>query len=84
MKINIEFLQRTFNLDKEDLLLLVCGPGARILDLSNDCTKRNYTNIKERLLSLGCTEEEVQKFVLSYLNMIFLSEKKFNDKIDCP
>lgn len=84
VKINIEFLQRTFNLDKEDLLLLVCGPGARILDLSNDCTKRNYTNIKERLLSLGCTEEEVQKFVLSYLNMIFLSEKKFNDKIDCP
>lgn len=82
MKINIEFLQTTFNLDKEDLLLLVCGPGARILDLSKDCTKRNYTNIKERLLSLGCTEE-VQKFVLSYLNMIFLSEKKFNDKIDC-
>lgn len=82
VKTNIEFLQSTFNLDKEDLLLLVCGPGARILDLSNDCTKRNYTNIKERLLSLGCTEE-VQKFVLSYLNMIFLSEKKFNDKIDC-
>lgn len=83
MKINIGFLQTTFNVHKEDLLLLVCGAGARILDLSKDCTKRNYTNIKERLLSVGCTEEEVQKFVLSYLNMIFLSEKKFNDKIDC-
>ncbi|XP_051007967.1 transcription termination factor 1, mitochondrial isoform X2 [Acomys russatus] len=83
VKTNIEFLQSTFNLDKGDLLLVICGPGAGILDLSNDCTKRNYTNIKKRLLSLGCTEEEVQKFVLSYLNMIFLSEKKFNDKLDC-
>ncbi|NP_001013041.2 transcription termination factor 1a, mitochondrial precursor [Mus musculus] len=83
VKTNIEFLQSTFNLNKRDLLLLICGPGARILDLSNDCTKKNYTNIRERLLSLGCSEEEVQRFVLSYLNMVFLSEKKFNDKIDC-
>ncbi|XP_006503632.1 transcription termination factor 1b, mitochondrial isoform X1 [Mus musculus] len=83
VKTNIEFLQSTFNLNKQDLLLLICGPGARILDLSNDCTKKNYTNIRERLLSLGCSEEEVQRFVLSYLNMVFLSEKKFNDKIDC-
>ncbi|XP_028634127.1 transcription termination factor 1, mitochondrial isoform X2 [Grammomys surdaster] len=83
VKTNIEFLQSTFNLNKEDLLLLICGPGARVLDLSNDCTKKNYTNIKKRLLSLGHTEEEIQRFVLSYLNMIFLSEKKFNDKIDC-
>lgn len=80
---NIEFLQSAFNLDKEDLLLLICGPGAKILDLSNECTKKNYTNIKEKLLSLGCTEEEVQKFVLSSLSVVFLSEKKFNDKIDC-
>uniref|UniRef100_A0A8C6H9R0 Mitochondrial transcription termination factor 1 n=1 Tax=Mus spicilegus TaxID=10103 RepID=A0A8C6H9R0_MUSSI len=83
VKTNIAFLQSIFNLNKEDLLLLICGPGARILDLSNDCTKKNYTNIRERLLSLGCSEEEVQRFVLSYLNMVFLSEKKFNDKIDC-
>ncbi|CAH7468398.1 transcription termination factor 1, mitochondrial [Phodopus roborovskii] len=83
VKTNIEFLQSTFNLNKEDLLLLICGPGAGILDLSNDCTKRNYANIQEKLFSLGCTDEEVQKFVLSYLNMIFLSEKKFNGKIDC-
>ncbi|XP_036036207.1 transcription termination factor 1, mitochondrial isoform X1 [Onychomys torridus] len=83
VKTNIEFLQSTFNLNKENLLLLICGPGAGILDLSNDCTKRNYTNVQEKLLSLGCTNEEVQKFVLSYLNVVFLSEKKFNDKIDC-
>ncbi|XP_069317898.1 transcription termination factor 1, mitochondrial [Eulemur rufifrons] len=83
VKANIEFLQSTFNLNSGELLVLICGPGAEILDLSNDYAKRNYTNIKEKLISLGCTEEEVQKFVLSYPDVIFLAEKKFNDKIDC-
>ncbi|XP_008046847.1 transcription termination factor 1, mitochondrial [Carlito syrichta] len=83
VKANIEFLQSTFNLNSGELLVLICGPGAEILDLSNDYAKRNYTNIKEKLVSLGCTEEAVQKFVLSYPDMIFLTEKKFNDKIDC-
>ncbi|KAF6086426.1 mitochondrial transcription termination factor 1 [Phyllostomus discolor] len=83
IKANLKFLQSTFNLNNEELLALICGPAAEILDLSNDCTKRNYANIKEKLFSLGCTEEEVQKFVLSYPDLIFLGEKKFNDKIDC-
>ncbi|XP_009241300.2 transcription termination factor 1, mitochondrial isoform X1 [Pongo pygmaeus] len=83
VKANIEFLQSTFSLNSEELLILICGPGAEILDLSNDYARRSYTNIKEKLFSLGCTEEEVQKFVLSYPDVIFLAEKKFNDKIDC-
>ncbi|XP_058534060.1 transcription termination factor 1, mitochondrial [Ochotona princeps] len=83
VKANIEFLQSTFSLNNEELLVLLCGSGAEILDLSNDYAKRNYANIKEKLFSLGCPEEEVQKFVLSYPDMIFLAEKKFNAKIDC-
>ncbi|KAL4827337.1 hypothetical protein H8958_021418 [Nasalis larvatus] len=83
VKTNIEFLQSTFNLNGEELLILICGPGAEILDLSNDYARRSYTNIKKKLFSLECTEEEVQKFVLSYPDVIFLAEKKFNDKIDC-
>uniref|UniRef100_A0A452S963 Mitochondrial transcription termination factor 1 n=1 Tax=Ursus americanus TaxID=9643 RepID=A0A452S963_URSAM len=83
VKTNIEFLQSTFNLDNEKLLVLLCGPGAKILDLSNDYVNRNYTNIKEKLFSLGCTEEEIHKFILRYPDVIFLGEKKFNDKIDC-
>ncbi|XP_006207724.1 transcription termination factor 1, mitochondrial [Vicugna pacos] len=83
VKANIEFLQSAFNLNNEELLVLICGPGAKILDLSNDCARRNYTNVKEKLFSLGCTAEEVQKFVLNYPGLIFLGEKKFSDKIDC-
>uniref|UniRef100_A0A2K5QNX4 Transcription termination factor 1, mitochondrial n=2 Tax=Cebinae TaxID=38070 RepID=A0A2K5QNX4_CEBIM len=83
VKANIEFLQSSFSLNSEELLGLICGPGAEILDLSNDYLRRNYTNVKEKLFSLGCIEEEVQKFVLSYPDVIFFAEKKFNDKIDC-
>ncbi|XP_007522570.1 transcription termination factor 1, mitochondrial [Erinaceus europaeus] len=83
VKTNIEFLQSTFKLSNEELLVLLCGPAAEILDLSNSCTKRNYTNIKEKLFSLGCTEEEIHKFVLSYPDVIFLGANKFNDKINC-
>ncbi|XP_058581119.1 transcription termination factor 1, mitochondrial isoform X1 [Neofelis nebulosa] len=83
VKTNIEFLQSTFNLNNEQLLILLCGSGAKILDLSNDYVSRNYTNIKEKLFSLGCTEEEVHRFILSYPDVVFLGEKKFNDKIDC-
>ncbi|XP_032161226.1 transcription termination factor 1, mitochondrial [Mustela erminea] len=83
VKTNIEFLQSTFSLNNEKLLVLLCGPGAKILDLSNDYVNRNYTNIKEKLLFLGCTEEEIHKFILRYPDVIFLGEKKFNDKLDC-
>ncbi|KAM6202226.1 transcription termination factor 1, mitochondrial [Rhynchocyon petersi] len=82
VKANIDFLKSAFNLSNEELLTLICGPGSEILDLSNDYAKRNYTNVKSKLLSLGCTEAQVQKFVLSYPSVIFLAEKKFNDKID--
>ncbi|XP_008570351.1 PREDICTED: transcription termination factor, mitochondrial [Galeopterus variegatus] len=83
VKANIEFLQSTFNLNSGELLVLICGPGAEILDLSNDYAKRNYANIKKKFFSHGCTEKEIQKFVLSYPDVMFLAEKKFNDKIDC-
>ncbi|XP_005006090.2 transcription termination factor 1, mitochondrial isoform X2 [Cavia porcellus] len=82
VKANIEFLQSAFTLNKEELLVLICGLGAGILDLSNDYMRKNYKNIKEKLFSFGCTEEEVRKFVLNYPDVIFLAEKKFNDKID--
>ncbi|XP_006891555.1 PREDICTED: transcription termination factor, mitochondrial [Elephantulus edwardii] len=82
VKANVEFLQSAFNLSNEELLALIGGPGSEILDLSNYYAKRNYTNVKEKLFSLGCSEKQVQKFVLSFPSAIFMAEKKFNDKID--
>lgn len=83
VKANIEFLESAFPLNKKELLALICGSGAGILHLSNDYVRRNYKNIKEKLFSFGCTEEEVRMFVLNYPDAIFMAEKKFNDKIDC-
>ena len=60
---------------------IACRP--KLSGLSSDCMRRSYRNIKEKLFSLGCTAKEIRKFVLSYPDVIFLGEKKFNDKIDC-
>lgn len=70
-------------MNNEELLVLIGGPGAELADLSNDYVRRSYTSIKEKLFSLGCSKEEVQKHILSYPDRIFLGKKKFNNKIDC-
>ncbi|XP_030406390.1 transcription termination factor 1, mitochondrial isoform X1 [Gopherus evgoodei] len=79
---NFEFLQ-SFHLSNEELLALLHGCGADILDLSNEYIKKNFTNAKEKLLSLGCTEREVDRFFISYPRVLFLSSKNLSDKIDC-
>ncbi|XP_038627016.1 transcription termination factor 1, mitochondrial [Tachyglossus aculeatus] len=80
---NIDFLKGTFHLGGKDLLAVLGGPGSKILDMSNDCIKRNFWNIEAKLAGLGCCQEEVRAFVRSYLPMLFLSRATFNDKIDC-
>ncbi|EMP35295.1 transcription termination factor 1, mitochondrial isoform X2 [Chelonia mydas] len=80
---NIEFLQSSFHLRNEELLALLHGTGADILDLSNEYIKKNFTNAKEKLLSLGCTEREVDRFFIRYPRVLFLSAKTLSDKIDC-
>ncbi|XP_005282446.1 transcription termination factor 1, mitochondrial [Chrysemys picta bellii] len=80
---NVEFLQSSFHLSNEELLALLHGGGADILDLSNEYMKKNFTNAKGKLLSLGCTEREVDRFFISYPSVLFLSSKNLSDKIDC-
>nr|XP_006114518.1 transcription termination factor 1, mitochondrial [Pelodiscus sinensis] len=83
VKANVEFLQSSFHLSNEELLSLLHGCGADILDLSNEYIKKNLTIAKEKLLSLGCTEREVDRLFIRYPRVLFLSSKKFSDKIDC-
>ncbi|XP_074842332.1 transcription termination factor 1, mitochondrial [Carettochelys insculpta] len=83
VRANIEFLQSSFRLSNEELLTLLHGGGADILDLSSEYMKNNFTNAKVKLLSLGCTEREVDRFFIRYPRMLFISPKKISDKIDC-
>uniref|UniRef100_A0A8C8SLN3 Mitochondrial transcription termination factor 1 n=1 Tax=Pelusios castaneus TaxID=367368 RepID=A0A8C8SLN3_9SAUR len=83
VRANIKFLQSSFNLSNEELLAVLRYSNGDILDLSNEYIKKNFTNTKEKLLSLGCTETEVNRFFISNLRVLFISSKNLSDKIDC-
>lgn len=82
VKANINFLQSSFSLDNEELLLLLHGQGGDILDLSNEYLKKTLANVKDKMLTHGCTEKEVDMFVLKHLRILYLSPPNLNDKID--
>ncbi|XP_060104465.1 transcription termination factor 1, mitochondrial [Heteronotia binoei] len=82
VKANVHLLQTSFNLDNKELLLLLHGQGGDILDLSNEYLKKTLANVKEKLLSCGCTEKEVDIFILKHLRILYLSPQNLNDKID--
>ncbi|XP_069504523.1 transcription termination factor 1, mitochondrial [Ambystoma mexicanum] len=83
VKANIEFLQTALKLSNRELLLLLQGYGADLLDLCHDYVKLNFRNIKFQLLALGCTDEQVIHFVFRYPPLLYLSPNTFSDKIDC-
>ncbi|XP_062976417.1 transcription termination factor 1, mitochondrial [Elgaria multicarinata webbii] len=82
VKANVHFLQSSFNLNSEELMTVLHGQGGDILDVSNEYLKKSLLNVKEKLLSNGCTETEVNTFVLKHLCILYLSPQNVNDKID--
>ncbi|XP_053121308.1 transcription termination factor 1, mitochondrial [Hemicordylus capensis] len=82
VKANVQFLQSSFALDDKELITLLHGQGGDLLDLSNEYLKKTLANVKEKLLSHGCTETEVDEFVLKHPRILYLSPQNLNDKID--
>ncbi|KAK1173213.1 transcription termination factor 1, mitochondrial [Acipenser oxyrinchus oxyrinchus] len=83
VRTNIEFLQKAFNLTDEELLNLLQGHGAEILDLSNEYVKRNFKSAEQKLQSLGCTQKDVKNFILFYPPSLYASPETLKNKIDC-
>ncbi|XP_061442056.1 transcription termination factor 1, mitochondrial [Rhineura floridana] len=82
VKANIQYLQSSFVLSDQELLILLHGEGADVLDLSHEYLKKTLANVKEKLFFHGCTETEVNALVLKYLRILYTSPQKLNDKID--
>nr|XP_028606702.1 transcription termination factor 1, mitochondrial isoform X1 [Podarcis muralis]XP_028606703.1 transcription termination factor 1, mitochondrial isoform X1 [Podarcis muralis]XP_028606704.1 transcription termination factor 1, mitochondrial isoform X1 [Podarcis muralis] len=83
VKANVQFLQSSLSLSNKEFLTLLHGQGGDVLDLSNEYLKKTLANVKEKLLSHGCTEIEADMFVLKHLRILYLSPQNLNDKIDC-
>ncbi|XP_020387099.1 transcription termination factor 1, mitochondrial [Rhincodon typus] len=83
IKTNVDFFTEALKPSNSELIKLLQGQGAEVLDLSTDYMKRNFKNISDQLYSLGCTTEEVQKFFLDYPPAFYASFEKLSNKIDC-
>ncbi|XP_043546210.1 transcription termination factor 1, mitochondrial [Chiloscyllium plagiosum] len=83
IKTNVDFFREALEPSNSELIKLLQGQGAEVLDLSTDYMKRNFKNISEQLYSLGCSTEEVQKFFLDYPPAFYASFEKLSNKIDC-
>ena len=68
---------------REQLRTAILGCVADILNLSNEHIERNLTGIKEKLPSIDCIERDVDRLILDYLQVLFLSSRNFNDNIVC-
>ncbi|XP_049606557.1 transcription termination factor 1, mitochondrial [Syngnathus scovelli] len=82
VKANIDNLQAGLKLSNADLLTLLQGPAARILDLSSEYLKKNITNLKQRLLVLGLCEDDIKKMIVSFPTLLYTKEMTLNTKLD--
>ncbi|XP_061670342.1 transcription termination factor 1, mitochondrial [Syngnathoides biaculeatus] len=83
VKTNIDNLQAAMKLSDAELLVLLQGSGAKILDLSNEYLKNNMANVQERFLVLGCCEEDVKKLIVSYPMVLYIGATTLSTKLDC-
>ncbi|MBN3315309.1 MTEF1 factor, partial [Atractosteus spatula] len=83
VKTNVEFLQGALRLSNAELLRLLQGHGADILDLSSEYIKRNFRRAEQKLRSLGCCQEKVKNFIILYPPALYISPENLKNKIDC-
>ncbi|XP_028820417.1 transcription termination factor 1, mitochondrial-like [Denticeps clupeoides] len=83
VKANIEFLQVSLKLSDSELLNLLQGHGAEILDLSHENLKRNFSTLQDKLLMLGCGENDTRRLILTYSQVLFVSPARISNKLDC-
>lgn len=83
VKKNIDNLKASLKLSDSELLTLLQGPGAEILDLSNEYLKKNFTSLQQKMATLGCRKVDVNKLIISYPMVLYSGPDTLNAKLDC-
>ncbi|XP_041665334.1 transcription termination factor 1, mitochondrial [Cheilinus undulatus] len=83
VKTNIDILRASLKLSGEELLALFKGPGAEILDLSNEYLKNNLNSLQQKMVSLGCKKADLKKLVYSYPLVLYIGRNTLISKLDC-
>ncbi|XP_039977829.1 transcription termination factor 1, mitochondrial [Xiphias gladius] len=83
VKTNIDNLRASLKLSDSELLALLQGPGAEILDLSNEYLKKNFNSLQQKMASLGCRKVDIKKLIISYPMVLYIGPDTLSCKLDC-
>ncbi|XP_075995677.1 transcription termination factor 1b, mitochondrial [Genypterus blacodes] len=83
VKNNIDILSTSLKLCNSELLAFLQGSGAEILQLSNECLKKNLESHQEKLVSLGCQKADMKNLIISYPMLLYFRLDKLSSKLDC-
>lgn len=83
IKTNIEILRASLKLRDSELLALLQGSGADILDLSSEYLRRNINSLQQKITSLGCDEADMTKLIISYPTILYFGPDRLSTKLDC-
>ncbi|XP_071355507.1 transcription termination factor 1, mitochondrial [Trachinotus anak] len=83
VKTNIDNLRASLELSDSELLALLQGPGAEILDLSNEYLKKNFNSLQQKMASLGCEKADIKKLIISYPMVLYIGPDTLSSKLDC-
>lgn len=83
VKTNVDILRTSLQLSDAELLALLQGPGAEILDLSNEYLKKNFNSLQEKMASLGCHNTDLKNLIISYPMVLYTGTDTLRSKLDC-
>ncbi|KAM8840725.1 transcription termination factor 1, mitochondrial [Spinachia spinachia] len=83
VKTNIDILRAFLELSNSELLDILQGPVAQIIDLSNVYLKNNFHALQQRLVSNGCGKSDLKNLVLRYPMVLFTGSETLSSKMDC-
>lgn len=83
VRTNIDILRLSLKLGDSELLSLLQGSGAEILDLSSEYLKKNFKSLQQKMISLGCQEADIKQLVINYPMVLYIGPSTLNSKLDC-
>lgn len=83
VKTNIENLKASLKLSDSELLAFLQGPGAEVLDLSNDYLKNNFKSLQQKMASLNCRKTDTKKLVVTYPMVLYIGSDTLSSKLNC-
>lgn len=83
VKTNIDILRANLQMSDSELLAFLQGPGAEILDLSNECLKKCFNSLRQKMVSHGCGQADIKKLVSRYPMILYIGWDTLSSKLDC-